>query len=700
MSTPRRASHVVLTLLAPIVSVSAQTATFRELPQLHGAQAAMHDPSRGRTWFAMPGTPARLFEWDGATLRLRPGDLDPLSQVAAMAYDPATGHVRALGFAPTGQLFYGEHDGCRWNWQAVAQYLGSNQDTPIAYDTARSRFVAYRFQTNTTSIVVEFDGTNWVTSYHPQVTWRNVPGWTYDPLRNRCVLYGGTDYQGTRGDTWLWNGQSFTPLTTNVGPGPRQGGTLAFSSTHGGLVLYGDATLTQLDTWLLTGSTWTRLPTTADAGPLAVPVMVDDGTGVCVLGRTNSLFASGSRLTGNQWTPQDAFVGFVPRTNAAIGFDRGNGELVAFGGTFDDLETMQVFDGRWHTRRPIPAPPRRSFGRLTWSAVDQALLLHGGYDPNGAACTDTWLWRGNGWIQRTPPNSPPPRNFAAWAGDPSGGVMLYGGYDGTVRADHWRWDGATWQQLAAVGAPGPVFDARGALDEARQRTVLLGRFANGAVQTWEWDGVIWTLVDASSHPAPATGYQTAFDPGLGRVVSYDGNLRSWNGTVWQPETWSGAAPTAQALVADTRRGGLLALGSSAPSVVTTLTHQPATAQRTGASCAIGAAPELLALGAPALADAGFALDLGTLAPGSPCVVWFGVGGPGAIGSCAIVTGPTLGIVFATTDAGGTARVPLPIPDDRSLLGLALLAQGAVFDPARSPIGILTFSAGLALAIGW
>lgn len=678
---------------------NAQTPTFRELPNLAGATAAVHDPSRARTWFSMPGSPARLFEWDGTTMRVRPGELDSLSRVLAFGFEAATGRIQALAFDLQARLVRGTHDGCRWNWQQTSQFLSPTSYDPIAYDSVRGRFVIYQFHLNSGSRVVEFDGTNLVTTVVPNLPWRNGPAFAFDPAGARCVLFGGGDSTGTQGDTWTWDGATFAPLPTNPGPGPRQGGSFGWSSMHGGLVLYGNALLSTADTWLLTGSLWTQLPSIYDPGWYRQPVLVDDGAGLVLVGLSNQQQMSGRRLIGAQWAPLPGLVAPTYRQRAAIGFDPRNGELVAFGGTQEDLEVMQVFDGHWHQRSPTLAPARRSGAGLVWSAVDNALLLHGGSDANGAMLTDTWTWDGSAWHQLTPPTSPPPRFFGAFAADPAGGVLLYGGFAGAARADHWRWDGATWQQVAAVGAPGAVFGALAALDEARQRTVLLGSFT-GALQTWEWDGLAWTLRDASSHPPVASSCRMAFDPARGQVTTLYPAVQVWNGSLWQSVPYAGQLPAMQALVTDTRRGGLLALGYAGPLAVTSMTSQPATGTVVGSACALVDPPSLVALELPALGHSAFALDLGTLAPGAPCVVWFGVGGPGTIGPCAIVTGPTLGIVFATTDAGGNALLPLPIPDDRALLGFALLTQGAVFDPARSPIGSVALSAGLALAIGW
>lgn len=698
MPSARRSLPLCTAALAAVSA--AQAPTFRELTQLTGAYAAVHDPLRQRTWFAMSGSPARQFEWDGATLRARQGDLDAILRIKAYGFDANAGNVVALGFNLQSQLVYGTHDGCRWQWQATPQFLTIYNSDPITYDQARRRFVIFQFQTNQTSRVVEFDGTTWTTTVTPQPTWRASPAFAYDPQQNHCVLWGGLDSQGMRNDTWRWDGTTFLQLNTNQGPGPRTGATFAYSSTHGGLVLYGDTQQTQLDTWLLVGANWTRLPTTTDAGLMGQPVLVDDGLGICAVGRESSFFTSGSRLAGNHWTLADGLTSTAARTNGLFAFDRRRNELVAFGGTLTPFEALQVFDGRWRQRAPTVMPPQRGGAVFAWSEVNQAVLLHGGNDQVGVTLNDTWLWDGAAWQPLAPPTLPPPRLFGAFAGDPSGGILLYGGFDGTVRSDHWLWNGGTWQQVAANGAPGPVFGALAALDEARQVTVVLGTFVGPTQQTWEWNGTAWQLRNTGGHPGLATGTRVAFDPGTGQVVALNPGLLAWNGSTWQSLPFAGPPGSGRVMLTDPHRGGLLLVSESLPIQVTTLTTQPAQSLVVGSGCATGTAPALGTLGMPALGQPDFALDLGSRVPGAPWAVWFGVGGPGALGPCAIVTGPTLGIAFGLTGPGGNAQLPLPIPSDRALLGLALLSQGAVFDAPQSPIGTLTLTAGLSLAIGW
>ena len=697
LTTTRSAALLLLAAALP-----AQTLAFTTLPTFAGATAAVHDPLRLRTWFAAAGSPARCFEWDGQALRERSGDLVGVTRVLAMASEVATGDLVALAFDLQQQLLAGRHDGRRWQWQAAPALPHSNPTPVFTYDAARGRFVAYGFFTNSTSVVQEFDGTTWSTHLLPQLAWRNGPAFAYDPLGQRCVLFGGTDLTGPRGDGWTWDGTTAAPLSTTPGPGPRLGASFAFAASQAGLVLYGDTLqTTPQETWVLRGSTWTRLATTSDAGPKVTPVLVEDGQGLIACGRDNSGSASGHRLLGTTWSPLPGMVAPQFRQRAAVGFDRQRNELVVFGGTSDDFDLVQVFAAGWQQRQPATTPGRRTGAKCAWSAADGQLLFFGGSDATGVARNDTWLWNGSTFVPRPSPAGPAPRLAAALAPAPGGGVLLYGGFLGTTLfADHWHWDGTGWQLLASQGAPGPVTNGLAAFDEGRGETLLFDSLGSQA-RTWRWDGGSWTL--AATDPAPPFGAarQLAYSPQLGRVVAVIGGaVTAWNGTAWQPLASQGDVPSLQALVTDPGRGVLLGLGAASPLAVTLVGEQLAATAPVGTACATQRAPELVPLQRPALGSRDFALDLGTAAAGAPCLFWCGLGGTAAFGPCTLWTGPTLAAVFATTHAGGNATLAIPLPADPQLLGQRLVVQGAVYDPPRSPLGNVGLSAGLELRLGW
>lgn len=83
-------------------------------------------------------------------------------------------------------------------------------------------------------------------------------------LNDQVVLFGGGN-GADLGDTWVWDGSTWTELTI-AGPAAR-GGTAA-TAWNGNIVLFGGEAggVYQSDTWTFDGSAWTAQTAT---GPLA-----------------------------------------------------------------------------------------------------------------------------------------------------------------------------------------------------------------------------------------------------------------------------------------------------------------------------------------------------------------------------------------------------------------------------------------------
>jgi hypothetical protein len=81
-------------------------------------------------------------------------------------------------------------------------------------------------------------------------------------LDGKVVLFGGEDATATvLGDTWIWDGTTWTQAFPAHSPAPRVG---AMAATLGSLVVLfgGDAGLTDnelSDTWVWDGTDWTPL---------------------------------------------------------------------------------------------------------------------------------------------------------------------------------------------------------------------------------------------------------------------------------------------------------------------------------------------------------------------------------------------------------------------------------------------------------
>lgn len=95
---------------------------------------------------------------------------------------------------------------------------------------------------------------------------RSGHAFLFDPVRKRCLLFGGRGPDGYGADTWEWDGVAWRELQVD-GPSPRWFFGSAADPDRGRVVVFGgrgpEGDLG--DTWSWDGTTWRRLP--AD-GPL------------------------------------------------------------------------------------------------------------------------------------------------------------------------------------------------------------------------------------------------------------------------------------------------------------------------------------------------------------------------------------------------------------------------------------------------
>jgi hypothetical protein len=136
------------------------------------------------------------------------------------------------------------------------------------------------------------------------------------------VVFGGASSTGTVGDTWTWDGASWTQQTTASAPSPRS--SAAAASLDDRLVLFGGVGPPPLyapldDTWTWDGSTWTQ------QSPQHVPPSRHYASAAEVAGKVvvfGGVDPSGNPLSdtwawdGNDWTLQ-ASTGPSGRSGAA-----------------------------------------------------------------------------------------------------------------------------------------------------------------------------------------------------------------------------------------------------------------------------------------------------------------------------------------------------------------------------------------------
>ncbi len=176
------------------------------------------------------------------------------------------------------------------------------------------------------------------------------------------------------------------------------------------------------------------------------------------------------------------------------------------------------------------APPATSEGSLAFDAADNETVMFGGETANASYTNDTWVEVGGHWTNETNPHdAPPARVRASMDYDPNmGGVLLFGGYDGSDLADTWLFAGGHWTDVSYVSLAPPARDgAMMAFDPEPDEngSVLFGGDSGGSTlnDTWIWEGWSgWVKANSSLTPPPLDGGGLAYDPSTGYLLLYGG----------------------------------------------------------------------------------------------------------------------------------------------------------------------------------
>jgi hypothetical protein len=588
-AAPRRRSCDLLAAVICVAAVSpAQVTTaWHKARLLAPGQCSMaFDSARQRV---VMFTGNSTWEWDGSSwAHLSPPNSPSPRSGEAMVYDVARRRVVLFGGSivnaanPSGITVAEtwEWDGDDWVQLSPAVSPSARYLHAMAYDTVRQRVVLYggdvggSFGQQILGDTWEWDGVTW-TPRSPVASpgLLHAHAMVYDAARQRVVLHGGESflYGWTSNMTFEWDGVDWSQR--GFGPA-RHYHALAYDVVRQRVVLFGgmfrwgsslplfDATVSD-ETWEWNGSVWTQQTPAVHPGPAVGHAMAYDGASNSVL-----LFAGEPwGWDGSSWTQRSAAASPIAQ---GVSHDSRRQLVVSFGvGTWE-------WDGRvWSRRNPSTSPVDRVGHGLVFDPVRQRTLLFG-----GAYFADTWEWDGSTWLQHAPAAAPGARAWHAMAADPvRQRVVLFGGEGPsyTQLADTWEWDGSTWMQVATPAAPSARRGHAMAFDPVRQRVLLFGGaipanpspvyFSDG----WEWDGVTWAQTTPAASPVARAHHAMAADGLRQRVLLYGGN--DWNGAfsdtwVWDGVNWTmwtqpavGPVVYSGSATFDAARGEIVMLGS-------------------------------------------------------------------------------------------------------------------------------------------
>jgi hypothetical protein len=291
----------------------------------------------------------------------------------------------------------------------------------------------------------------------------------YDSVRGVTVLFGGC--QGTNcnsgpylGDTWEWNGTSWSEVATGNGPSARATGSMVFDQANDVTVFFGGGINSNEtdynDTWTWNGKTW------------------------------------------NEVVPNGAAGSPPARNGAGMVWDTSQNVAVLFGGNvtgFEQLSDTWEWNGdSWSNVTPSSGPAARCYFPMIYDQTNSVVMLWGGCSSSGCSdpLSDTWTWNGSTWTERSgggggqAPQPGAPGIFSmAYNASTSQGIL----YGASPASSTWGWNGV-WTEFPPSGGSPPATNGVLAYDSQRNVVVYFGgATATGTplAQTWEWSGNSW-----------------------------------------------------------------------------------------------------------------------------------------------------------------------------------------------------------------
>jgi hypothetical protein len=462
-----------------------------------------------------------------------------------------------LGFASGPTLIGAPNEGVQGNWHTFAlPFPPPRGGLSFAFDPIRQQLVAFGGATSEQfGDTWLFIGTTWTQATPATApSARSFAGMAYDPATRTILLFGGhatnLPDQDLLGDTWSWDGTTWTQLQPATSPPARYGAAMTTDPATGTILLFGGSD--RADTWRWDGTTWIELhplnPPSARTAPTAAADALRNQ--VVLFGGYDATAGRGLPDThiwdGQNWHPATA-AGPAGRAYSGLAPDA-NGNLVLFGGQdtgFTEHNDMWTWNGiSWTAQTPNSSPTARDAMGMVFDPTTGRTVLFGGksYSQQSGFTyyDDTWAWDGSNWTKPPVRALPPRRSEMGLATDATGAVIVFGGWNGFGNlGDTWVWNNGVWTERAPSISPPARSLAAMAFDSATNRTVMFGGFNSaGLGDTWTWDGTNWTLQSPASSPTPRYGAGIVVDPMTGHPLLFGGTAVV-GGTMNETWTWDG-----------------------------------------------------------------------------------------------------------------------------------------------------------------
>lgn len=356
----------------------------------------------------------------------------------------------------------------------------------MAYDEPHRKVVMFGGESSTAALLADtwlWDGAKDVQAWQmttPAVSppARKGAGMAYDPVSRKVVMFGGEGASGVLGDTWLWDGASWTQMS-GAGPSARGGVQMAFDGSHivlfGGYTLSGGKQLPIGETWLWDGTQWQQQSPAVSPPAMHSGGMAFDGQHAVIYGGDLGEISAGgftfddgsytiwtwdgeARTWSNQAGPAGA--GYGGRWGNATAYD--GRRLASFSGEFDFYGEANQYGPAWlNVHYPRPG--------------NNGIEGHSIYPYAFAKKGDEW----EAWLNKESTSYPQwgsyafpvSRSYASMAFDGRQFVVFGGRTVPAIVGETWTFGNElpTLAEVAISGTPDPVFRSQSAshTDEAK-----------------------------------------------------------------------------------------------------------------------------------------------------------------------------------------------------------------------------------------
>jgi hypothetical protein len=232
------------------------------------------------------------------------------------------------------------------------------------------------------------------------------------------------------------------------------------------------------------------------------------------------------------WTKRTTASSPPGQLGAAMAWMASENDIVLFGGEQSVSSTFYsqtwVWDGdSWLQKSPTNTPQARSYPGMASDSAHSQVVMFGGTSTGSYAnaLSDTWVWDGTNWNSKSPGTVPAAAEGPSLADGPTGPV-LFGGLNtsGTPLGRTYVWDGSNWNLQTPIISP-PARAFAGMVYNSQSGVTVLFGGLSGTTQlqdTWQWDGHQWTQLNPAAVPAPRSNIGLSYDSTYNQILVFGG----------------------------------------------------------------------------------------------------------------------------------------------------------------------------------